>query len=598
MSRPIEDYALLSDLRTSALVGRNGSIDWFCAPRFDSEACFAALLGDEGNGFWRISPQGTRWKSTRRYVDNSMVLETRFESPEGCVTLTDFMPLSEVHPASTGIVRIVRGERGRLPLEMALVIRFDYGKIVPWVRRQGRRLVALSGPNLLELATDVPILNRNFRTTAKFSVGAGETATFALNFWPSLARRHAGPEPSMLCEETLAWWKSWSTACSYEGDYRDEVLGSLVTLKALTHEPTGGVIAAPTTSLPENIGGERNWDYRFCWLRDATFTFYALLSSGLKQEAMRWRDWLLRATAGMPSQLQTVYGPAGERMLPEIQIPWLGGYEYSRPVRIGNKAHLQLQLDVYGELMDLLHVSRRTGIKDTRDSWNLQRALMDFVESGWRQADNGIWEVRGPRRQFTHSKVMMWVAIDRAVKAVERFGLPGPVDQWKQLRAEVHAEVCDKGYDPERNAFVQSYGSTALDSSLLMIPLVGFLPPDDARVRGTAAAVERELMMDGFLKRYEPAHDLEHLDGQEGAFLPCTFWLADNYAMVGKREKAKRLFESLLAVRNDVGLLAEEYDPVSKRLLGNFPQAFSHVALINTALNLSRERPAEQRSKG
>jgi GH15 family glucan-1,4-alpha-glucosidase len=591
----IEDYAMIGDLHTAALVSREGSIDWFCAPRFDSPACFAALLGDEENGFWRIRPPGTK-DSSRRYRGDSMVLETTFGTDEGRVTLVDSMPVRH-GGGSTTVNRLVRGESGYVRVAMDLAIRFDYGRTVPWVRRRDFGITALSGPNLLELRTDVPLENKDFRTRAEFTLGPGEEAAFALTYRDSLARPEPAKQVATATEETAEWWHEWSKQCRYDGQAWDLVVRSLITLKGLTHLPSGGVVAAPTTSLPESPGGERNWDYRFCWLRDATFTLYALLTSGLTDEAKRWRDWLLRVGAGKATQLQTIYGPTGERLLPEFEIDWLPGYEGSKPVRVGNEAHRQLQLDVYGEIMDVFHVSRRTGIADTDDSWGLQTELAEFLESGWDQPDNGIWEVRGDRRQFTHSKVMAWVALDRMVKAVEQSGRDGPVARWRALREEIHADVCAKGFDPELNSFVQYYGGKRLDSALLLIPLVGFLPPEDPRCAATVAAIEKHLMRDGFLLRYEPDREVEGLDGAEGAFVPCTFWLADNYAMRGDVDRATQIFERLQTVANDVGLLSEEYDPRSKRQLGNFPQAFSHVSLVNTAHNLTLRRPAEDRSR-
>jgi GH15 family glucan-1,4-alpha-glucosidase len=585
--RRLEDYALIGDLETAALVSREGSIDWFCAPRFDSPACFAALLGDEENGFWRISPVSYR-RSTRNYREDSLVLETHLESDDGAVTLVDCMPV-RIEDGMVRIVRLVRGVRGRVQVRMELAVRFDYGFSVPWVRRTPYGLKMLSGANSLQLETPVKLEGREFRTHADFTVGPGEVVPFVLTYQDSLSPEATADGAEKLCEDTDAWWRDWAAGCECEGPWRDAVTRSLITLKALTHLPSGGIIAAPTTSLPEWIGGERNWDYRFCWLRDATFTLYALITSGLVKEAEQWRDWLLRVAAGKPSQLQTIYGPTGERLLPEFEVAWLKGYEGSSPVRIGNLASRQLQLDVYGEIMDVFHVTRRAGIGETSDSWALQTALMDFLESGWRKIDNGIWEVRGRRRHFTHSKVMSWVALDRAVKAIEDFGQEGPLDRWRGIRQVVHDDICKRAWDSERNTFVQFYGAKKLDASLLMMPLVGFLPPSDPRVRGTVQAIERDLVADGFVRRYRPDPTVEGLPPDpEGSFLPCTFWLADNYAISGRVGEAKLLFERLLSIRNDVGLLSEEYDPIAQRLLGNFPQAFSHVSLVNTAHNLQK----------
>ncbi len=594
MASRIEDYGLIGDLEGAALVSKDGSIDWCCLPRFDSPACFASLIGTEDNGYWRIRPQGD-FRTSRRYLPGSLVLETRFDTSSGSAIVLDCMPVRE-EAENTSIVRIVKGVSGRVDLRMELAIRFDYGRTVPWVRRTGSGLTALSGPQALELFTPVPLENKDFRTTADFSVSAGESVPFALAYGNSLDPPRPPDDAPKLCDDTIAWWQSWGEGCTYAGPWREQMVRSLITLKALTHRRSGGIVAAPTTSLPELIGGARNWDYRFCWLRDATFALYSLLCSGMHEEASQWREWLLRVAAGMPSQLQTIYGPTGERLLPEFEIDWLSGYEGSVPVRVGNQAHRQLQLDVYGELMDVFHVSRRVGIKDSDDSWALQKALVDFLESGWRKADNGIWEVRGPRRHFTHSKVMCWVGIDRAVKAIERHGLDGDLTKWKRLRAKMHDDICSLGFDSERNSFTQSYRSKSLDASLLMLPLVGFLPPEDPRIAGTLKAIESELMHEGFVRRYTPDKSVDGLAGSEGVFLPCTFWLADNYVMAGRHEKATEVFESLLNVSNDLGLLSEEYDPITKRHLGNFPQAFSHVSLINTAHNLTTVKPAADRA--
>ena len=548
----------------------------------------------EENGYWLIAPAAES-RSTRSYREDSLVLETRFESADGAVTVVDCMPIRD-GKQDTSIVRLVKGERGTVQMRMELAIRFDYGRTIPWVRKRAHGLTAMAGPNALQLETPVPLEGRDFRTFASFVVKPGDVVPFVLTYYNSLDEPARLEDAIKVCDDTTSWWQSWAKGCTYQGSWREPMVRSLITLKALSHLPTGGIVAAPTTSLPESIGGERNWDYRFCWLRDATFTLYALLSSGLSQEAEQWRDWLLRVASGQPSQIQTIYGPAGERLLPESELDWLDGYEHSSPVRVGNQAHRQLQLDVYGEIMDVFHVSRRMGISGSDDSWALQEALIGFLESGWRQPDNGIWEVRGPRRHFTHSKVLAWVALDRAVKAIELFGMSGPLSHWKQLRQTIHDEICEKAFDPGRNAFMQFYGARTLDASVLMMPLVGFLPPDDPRCVGTVAAIEQYLMQDGFVLRYTPDKGLDGLQGQEGAFLPCTFWLADNYALLGRKAEAKAVFERLLSVRNDVGLLAEEYDPHSKRLLGNFPQAFSHVSLVNTAHNLTPRSPAAHRA--
>ncbi len=597
MPLPLEDYGLIGDTQTAALVGKDGSIDWLCMPRFDSPACFAALLGGPEHGRWLLAPAGDVRGVTRRYGDGSLVLETDFETAEGAVRVTDFMPPRHTDP---DVVRIVHGLRGRVPMRMQLVVRFDYGSIVPWVRRLDGTLTCVAGPDALCLRTPVETRGENLTTTTAFSVREGDRVPFVLTWYPSNEPPPREVEPERALEDALVWWRAWSSRCEYDGEWREDVLGSLTALKALTYAPTGGIVAAPTTSLPEQLGGVRNWDYRYCWLRDATFTLYALLIAGYTAEARAWRDWLLRAVAGDPADLQIMYGPAGERRLTELELRWLPGYEGSRPVRIGNAATAQLQLDVFGEVMDALHQARRAGIDPQAPAWALQRTLLEFLEDGWREADEGIWEVRGPRRHFTHSKVMAWVAFDRAVKAVERFGRDGPVERWKRLRAEVHEEACRKGFDADRNAFVQFYGSEVLDASLLMIPLVGFLPATDPRVRGTVEAVERELCEDGFVLRYPASEETASVDGLppgEGAFLPCTFWLADCLSLLGRRADALRVFERLLALRNDLGLLSEEYDTGRKRLVGNFPQAFTHVGLVNTAYNLSSRPggPAEHR---
>ena len=594
----IEDYALLGDTHTAALVGLDGSIDWLCLPRFDSGACFAALLGDARHGRWLLSPLGPVARTRRRYRPNTLVLETDFETEAGAVRLIDFMPPRDATP---DVVRIVEGLRGQVRLRMELVVRFDYGSIIPWVRTIDGVLRAVGGPDSLYLHTPIETRGERLTTVADFVVSEGQRVPFVLTWHPSHEPPAEGADAEGALAETLAWWEDWSGRCTYAGEWREQVLRSLITLKALTYAPTGGIMAAPTTSLPEALGGVRNWDYRHCWLRDATFTLYSLMAAGYREEASAWRDWLLRAVAGDPARLQIMYGPAGERRLTEIELGWLPGYEGSAPVRIGNAAVNQFQLDVYGEVMDTLHQARRAGIEGNDFSSALQQHLLEFLETGWSQPDEGIWEVRGPRRHFTHSKVMAWVAVDRAVKDIEGYGLAGDVERWKRLRDTIHAEVCEKGYDPRRRSFVQYYGGPELDASLLMIPLVGFLPPADERVRATVEAVERELSHEGFVLRYR-TNESRHVDGLpagEGVFLACTFWLADNYWLLGRKDEARRLFERLLSVSNDVGLLAEQYDPSARRLLGNFPQAFSHVSLINTASNLSRDMgPAEHRKSG
>jgi GH15 family glucan-1,4-alpha-glucosidase len=597
MSQPIEDYAVIGDTQTAALVARNGSIDWLCLPRFDSPACFASLLGDPSHGRWLIAPTGPVTASRRRYRGNSLVLETELTTATGTVRLVDFMPPRERTP---DLVRIVEGVSGEVEMGMELIIRFDYGSIVPWVRRIDSTWRAIGGPDAISLWSSVPLRGEDLTTRATFTVKQGDSVDFLLAWHPSHEgmARHASPVEAV--EETCAWWETWCEQCTYEGEWRDDVLRSLIVLKALTFEPTGGIVAAPTTSLPEQIGGVRNWDYRICWLRDATFTLYSLMSCGFTAEASAWRAWLLRAVAGDPADLQTMYGPGGERRLTELTLDWLPGYERSSPVRIGNAAVDQLQLDVYGEVLDAMYVALRAGVEPDSQAWALERMLIEFLETAWKQPDEGIWEVRGPRRHFTHSKVMCWVAFDRAIKVAETFGFEGPLDRWRAVRDEIHASVCANGFSASRNAFTQYYGGSELDASLLLVPLVGFLPPDDPRVAGTTAAIERELLADGFVMRYrtEAAPEVDGLPPGEGAFLPCTYWLCDNYAITGRMDEARALFTRLLTLRNDVGLLSEQYDPVARRLLGNFPQAFSHVSLVNTALNLTRAHgPAHDRRR-
>jgi len=591
----IEDYAVIGDCHTAALVGRNGSIDWLCFPRFDSGACFAALLGTEQNGRWLLAPAAPIRSIKRRYRDDTLVLETDFETDDGAVTIVDCMPPRSKEP---DIARIVIGKRGQVRMRMELIIRFDYGSIVPWVRRAESGIRAIAGPDMLVLRTPVELRGEGLTTIAEFTVAAGETVPFVLLWHPSNEPTPESEDPLEIVEHTTQWWRDWSSRCKYDGPWRDAVVRSLIMLKALTYAPTGGIVAAPTTSLPELIGGVRNWDYRYCWIRDATFTLYALMLGGYTEEACAWREWLLRAVAGKPSELNIMYGLGGERRLTELELPWLSGYEKSAPVRIGNAAHQQFQLDVYGEVMDVFHVARRQGLDPEEEAWRVQCALMEFLESAWSKPDEGIWEVRGPRRHFTHSKIMAWVAFDRSVKSIERFGLDGPVERWRHLRDAICEEVCRQGFDRERNAFVQFYGSKHLDASLLMIPLVGFLRADDQRVRGTVAAIERDLMRDGFVARYHPDEAVDGLPAAEGVFLPCTFWFADNLTLSGRHEEARQIFERLLALCNDVGLLSEEYDTANRRLLGNFPQAFTHVSLINTAHNLSRATgPAKDRQQ-
>jgi len=594
-SAPIEDYALIGDCETAALVNRTGSIDWLCFPRFDSPACFAALLGGPEHGRWLLAPAGQPRAVRRRYREGTLVLETEFETAEGVAAVIDCMPVRSGVP---DVFRVVEGRRGRVPMRTELTIRFDYGSLIPWVRRTEDGLTAIGGADLIRVRTPVPLRGENFHTTGEFTVLPGQHIPFTLEWQRSYQPSAARVDPERSIAATERWWREWSDRCAYQGPYRDAVVRSLITLKALTYRPSGGLLAAATTSLPERLGGVRNWDYRFCWLRDATFTLYALMLGGYTQEASDWREWLLRAVAGEPSQAQILYGVAGERLVPEWEIGWLPGYAGSTPVRVGNAAASQFQLDVYGEVMDALHTARRLGVPPDENAWHVQRRMVEYVERAWWEPDEGIWEVRGPRRHFTHSKVMAWVALDRAVKAVERFGLEGPVDRWRTARDQIHADVCAKGYDPEIGAFVQFYGGRLLDASLLMIPLVGFLSADDPRMRGTVKAIEERLTTDGFVARYATVPEVDGLPPGEGAFLPCSFWLADNLALQGRHDEARALFERLLAVRNDVGLLAEEYEPRTRRLLGNFPQAMSHMALINAAANLTKARgPAQDRKE-
>jgi GH15 family glucan-1,4-alpha-glucosidase len=595
MPSRIEDYAVIGNCATMALVGRDGSIDWLGLPRFDSPACMAALLGTPENGRWLIAPAVPSVRASRHYLGNTLVLETIFETDTGRASIVDFLSRRD---GVSDVVRIVRGLAGRVTMRTELIVRFDYGAAVPWVtQREDGRLQMIAGPDRLLLDTKVELRGEDMRTVGDFAVAAGDEISFVLTWSYSYK-----PEPERLSAtvaltEINAFWIGWADAHQPTGEWSDVVLRSLLTLKALTHWETGGIVAAATTSLPEQLGGARNWDYRFCWLRDATFTLYALMAAGFLEEARDWRNWLLRAAAGSPDQLQIMYGVAGERRLDEYEVPWLAGYEGAAPVRIGNAAAGQIQLDVYGEVLDALYVGRRAGLAPDASGWALECALVDHLEAIWDQPDDGIWEVRGGRRHFTHSKVMAWVAFDRAVRSAEEFGLEAPLDRWCAVRDKIHDEVCERGFDPAQNAFVQSYGSTALDASLLLVPLVGFLPADDPRVRGTLAAIERGLIRDGFVLRYDTGSGADGLPPGEGAFLACSFWLVDNYVQQGRDDDARALFTRLLALRNDVGLLAEEYDPAAQRLVGNFPQAFSHLALINSAHNLTTAHgPAHQRA--
>ncbi len=600
MAAGIESYALLSDMQSAALVGQDGSIDWLTFPRFDSPACFAALLGEPRHGRWLLAPAGTPKRVRRRYVGESLVLETVFECDDGEVAVIDCMPARDGH---LNVVRLVEGRRGRVAMRTELTIRFGYGAVVPWVRTVNRALHAVAGPDALHLYTPIELHGRgegDDRTTVgTFHVGPGGRVPFVLSWHPSHLDDVEPVDALWAIRDTERWWQEWSDQTTYDGEWAADVRQSLVVLKGLTYQPTGGLCAAATTSLPETLGGVRNWDYRYCWLRDATFTLIALMSAGHTEEAAAWRDWLLRAVAGDPDDLQIMYGLAGERRLTEYELDWLPGYQGAKPVRVGNAAYGQFQLDVYGEVMDALYQASVAGIPPERSAWDLQTLLLDYLESMWREPDDGIWEVRGERQHFTHSKLMAWVAVDRAVRAARRFGLRAPIRRWAALRDEIRDEVLEKGVD-DRGVFVQCFGSKQLDASLLNVPLVGFLPPHDPRVVNTVDAIQRELVDDGFVVRYRNESGVDGLPGREGTFLLCTFWLANTLALMGRTDEARTIFERLLGLRNDVGLLAEEYDPSSRRLLGNFPQAFSHTAIINTAASLSRAegfmRPAQQRS--
>ena len=585
MALLIEDYAIVGDLQTAALIGRDGSCDWLCFPRFDSGAIFASLLGTEEHGRWLLTPSSPVRATRRRYRPDSLILETEFDTDEGTVRLVDFMPVRGEAP---DLVRIVEGVRGRVPMRMELRLRFDYGRVVPWVRHEGDDVVAVAGPDAVWLRTPVSVRGEDLTTVADFSIGEGFQAPFVLTWQASHRPTPMPVDPLVALQGTEAYWRDWVGKCTYDGRWRDAVVRSLITLKALTYAPTGGMVAAATTSLPEKLGGVRNWDYRFCWLRDATMTLQSMLYCGYSSEAEEWRRWLLRAVAGDPAEMQIMYGVAGERRLDEYVADWLPGYD-GNPVRIGNAAARQFQLDVYGEVMDALHLARKAGLRRDDPSWGLQRYLVDFVEQHWSDPDEGIWEIRGESKHFTHSKLMAWVALDRAVKGVEDFGLPGPVERWRALRDTIRRDIETRGFDGQRGTFTQFYGSEELDAATLMMPLVGFLPVTDERIRGTMHAVEEHLLRDGFVQRYTqiPGDSVDGLPPGEGAFLACTFWLADTYALVGRHDEARRTFERLLGLRNDLGLLSEEYDTKEHRLVGNFPQAFSHVPLIDTARHLS-----------
>jgi GH15 family glucan-1,4-alpha-glucosidase len=600
VSLPLEGYALIGNMMSAALVGDNGSIDWLCLPRFDSDACFAALLGTRDNGRWLIAPENEVKQVRRRYRPGSAILETTFETETGMVTLIDFMPLSE-DDDHVDVVRIVKGDSGQVKMRTELLLRFGYGRHIPWVQREDFGLRAIAGPDAVELFTQVSMAGEDFTSVGHFSVSQGDAVPFRLSYHRSHRPRGEHRDCQQLLQKTEDLWCGWSARCprdeAISDRWHEAQVRGLITLKLLQYQPTGGIIAAPTTSVPEEIGGVRNWDYRFCWIRDATLTLLALLTSGYREEAMAWRDWLLRAEAGNPSDLNIMYGIAGERRLTEIELPWLKGYEDSRPVRIGNGAYTQLQIDVYGEIMDALHIGRKYDLQIYGDEWRMQKLLIEHLEQIWTEPDEGIWEVRSQRQHFTHSKLMAWVAVDRAIKDSQAFGLPGPVEHWKRLREDIRADICRNGFNESKNAFVQYYGGTTLDASVLMMAEVGFLPPSDPMFQGTVAAIERELLVDGFLLRYQAEGNVDGLPDSKAAFLACTFWLADTYQMMGRHDEAVEVFERLLALRNDVGLLAEQYDPVHKRLVGNFPQGFSHIAMVNTANNLISARgPAAQRA--
>jgi GH15 family glucan-1,4-alpha-glucosidase len=595
MSTPIEDYALIGDCRSAALVSRTGSIDWLCWPRFDSEACFAALLGNPEHGRWLIAPRD-KARITRRYRADTLILETCFETEDGAAVVVDFMPF---HGERSEIVRLVHGTRGRLRMDMELILRFGYGAVVPWVTRlESGVLRAIAGPDMVLLRTPVHLKGKNMTTVGEFNVSRGETIPFVLTYARSHRPVPPPHDPTAALEATERFWKQWTAKCRPAGEWSDAVRRSVITLKALTYAPTGGMVAAATTSLPERIGGERNWDYRFCWLRDATLTLLGGMHAGYYEEAEAWREWLLRAVAGSPEQLQIMYGIGGERRLSEWIVDWLPGYENSAPVRIGNAAHTQLQLDMFGEIMDVHHQARRAGLSTNESGWDAQIKFLEHLTRIWREPDQGIWEMRSPAQHYTYSKVMAWVAFDRAIKSAENFGLEGPCDDWRKLRDEICDDVCARGYNKKLGTFVQAYDSDQLDASLLLLPCVGFLPVSDPRIAATVKAVERRLLRNGLVMRYSTDEVDDALSPGEGAFLACSFWLVDVYTLQERFEEAETLFRRLVGLCNEVGLLSEEYDPSSKRLIGNFPQAFSHVALVNSAYNLTRVRkPVHQRAQ-
>ena len=593
----IADYGLIGDCRSCALVGRNGSIDWLCWPRFDGPACFAALLGNDDNGRWLLSPADTHATITRRYRDDGMVLETLFETASGTVALIDFMAIGSDDPT---LVRIVEARRGHVAMAMEVGLRFDYGSAIPWVTRigDGNGVVAIAGPAQVALHGDVKLHGKHMRTVANFIVEAGERRTFTLSWRASHRSAPGGIDAVASLDATEQFWREWAGRSGLGGNYHAAIRRSLLTLKALTFDETGGIVAAATTSLPEQLGGARNWDYRFCWLRDATLTLFALMRGNYYEEARAWRDWLHRSVAGSPAQIQIMYGIGGERQLSEWEVPWLSGYQGAAPVRVGNAASAQLQLDVYGEVIGALHQARIGSLRDPKAGWPLQRGLMEHLETVWRMPDEGMWEVRGGAKQFVASKAFCWMAFDRTIEDAERFHLPGPVAHWKTIRQEIHDEVCERGFSPDKNSFRQSYENDGLDASLLLLPAIGFLPADDPRIAGTISAIERELVQDGFVLRYRTEGGVDGLEGVEGAFLACSFWLADAYALQGRMEEARNLFERLLLLRNDLGLFSEEYDSAAGRLVGNFPQAFSHTAMIGTAARLSDPLGEEARPRG
>lgn len=594
MPARIEDYALIGDCETAALVNKTGSIDWLCWPDFSSQACFAALLGSEENGYWKIAPRSPDVTVTRRYRDHSLVLETIFEHEDGAVRLIDFMPIRGLN---SDVVRIVEGIRGTLDVRMELVLRFDYGRTVPWVTRIEDGIRAVAGPNLTVLHSNVPVHGESLKTIAEFGVSKGEQVWFTLTYGESYLVDPKRIDPTRSLEDTERFWQRWSARLKYEGEYREAVERSLITLKALTFRPTGGLVAAVTTSLPEQLGGQRNWDYRYCWLRDTTFTLLALATAGYFEEAAAWQDWLLRALAGSPDQVQIMYGIKGDRQLMEWEVEWLPGYENSPPVRIGNAASSQLQLDIYGEMLDSFFHSQSKMRRHTEDDFRILTLLLDHLEKIWEQPDSGIWEMRGGPKQFTYSKMMCWVAFDRAVLLAEQLNYDAPVQRWKEIRDTIHRQVCDRGFNKKKNAFVQEYGSKQLDASLLLMPSVGFLPGNDPRVKSTVEAIERELKHDGLLLRYDTEKTEDGLPPKEGAFIACSFWMVSSLKAIGRRHDARALFEKLLALRNDLGLLSEEYDVSARRQIGNFPQAFSHIALVNAAFDLERETKTHSRAQ-